>query len=502
MIDEAKKYYAALCRGEDARASLAGLRRAAKDAEGQRVLLELGVDPRLIEGFLSDGDPKTRKNAALLLGELADPGSVRPLYEAYSEEGTRFARGAYLAALQSFDVSDYLDGLQARYDMLLAYDAPPEEAKHVAEERGQLQLLLSRSGRIARHTFNGWHRPCDVIFTTERTLREQLQRQLMAAGIARSAIHPFGVRARTRDLAGPAAVRTYREILYVLHMDPPGREPGQMAESLCASDLIPILEQNHADPAPFYFRIELRGIPDMAERGKLAKQLAREIERESGGRLINSAAGYEVELRLTKVRDGSFYPCLKLYTMEDSRFAWRKRTISASMHPSLAAALIELASPLLSEDAVVLDALCGAGTFIIERNLRMFTLDDYAVDIYGEAVDAARENAAAAGVACNFIHKDFTEFTSRHQMNEIFADMPQRGKKTKEEHDGFYRDCFRRFDELLAPGGHLFLYSDETGFVKKYLRLHPSLRLKGEHEIKPREGFSFFVVEKKAGAIE
>ena len=127
----------------------------------------------------------------------------------------------------------------------------------------------------------------------------------------------------------------------------------------------------------------------------------------------------------------------------------------------------------------------------------MKTYDNYAVDIFGEAIAGAKENAAAAGVDCNFIMKDFLEFSSKHQMTEIFADMPKRGKKTKEELDAFYTGCFCQFESLLASRGHLFLYSDEEGFVKKNLRLHGDLTLLREYAIRPKENGVFYIIEKR-----
>ena len=87
--------------------------------------------------------------------------------------------------------------------------------------------------------------------------------------------------------------------------------------------------------------------------------------------------------------------------------------------------------------------------------------------------------------------------SSKHQMTEIFADMPKRGKKTKEELDAFYAGCFCQFERLMASHGHLFLYSDEEGFVKKNLRLHGDLTLLREYEIRPKENGVFYIIEKR-----
>ena len=132
---------------------------------------------------MADDDAKIRKNAALLIGELRAQEDAQALYRAYEVEKTRFVRSSYLTALKALDVSDYIDSLRERYEELLAYEPQEEERKHVTEERGLLQQLLAQSGVLKKHTFMGWKRRNDVIFTTERALREPLKKQLEASGV-------------------------------------------------------------------------------------------------------------------------------------------------------------------------------------------------------------------------------------------------------------------------------------------------------------------------------
>ncbi len=495
------QYLEAIGRGENVRGNLIEWKllcrkdpQAAEKLRGEKQALEL------LEALLSHEDAKVRKNAALLLGELGAQESLGALFDAYKTEQTRFVKSAYVQAFKGLDVTEYLDALRQRYEDLLAYRPDPEEQKHVAEERDLLWQLLSENGATKKHTFSGWNRINDVIFTTESALRQPLQKQLasLSREEVRTALHPFGVRVRTKELSRLCRLHTYRELLFTLRIKGTIRGSAEeLSQALLEGGLVTLLEQTHSEEAPFYFRIEVRGMEDPATKISLAKELAQALEGGSGGKLLNSTTDYEVEVRLTRTKDGSFYPCLKLYTIADERFAWRKQTIAASMHPSLAAALIELSRPYLSEQAVVLDAFCGVGTFVIERNLRMKAYDNYAVDLYGQAIVGARENAAAAGVTCNFITKDFTQFTSKHSMTEIFADLPRRGKKTREELDALYSSSFKKFAELLNLHGHLFLYATEEGFVKKNLRLSRELSLIQETKIRPREEGVFYIIEKQ-----
>ncbi len=496
------EYLEAIRYGEDVRNALIAYKKLCReDASALQALQQDLEATELLVGLLSHEDAKVRKNAALLLGEQKNDAAVAALMDAYETEQTRFVKGAYLQALNELDVTPYLDTLRQRYEELLSYEPSKEEQKHVDEERDELQRLLFKRGAIKKHTFNGYHGHVDVIFTTEEALREPLKKQLEAhcRQEVRTALHPFGVRVRTEELARLCKLHTYRELLFPLKLK--GTIRGQIPElskALLEGGLLSLLERMHREKGCFYFRLEVRGIEE-DKKASFIKALAHTLERDSCGGLYNSATDYEVEIRLTCTRDGSFYPCLKLYTITDDRFAWRGHVTAASMHPSLAAALIELARPYLDEQAVVLDALCGVGTFVIERNLRMKTYDNYAVDLYGEAIEGAKENAVAAAVTCNFVKKDITQFSCKHHMTEIYADMPRRGKRTKEELDAFYSDCFNQFVNLLAAGGHLFLYATEEGFVKKNLRLYKELALLRQVCVRKREDGCFYIIEKRDG---
>ena len=66
------------------------------------------------------------------------------------------------------------------------------------------------------------------------------------------------------------------------------------------------------------------------------------IEEKTDRQLINSATDYEVELRLIQTRSGRFFPCVKLQTIPMKRFAYRKMSIAASIHPAQAALIMQL----------------------------------------------------------------------------------------------------------------------------------------------------------------
>ena len=85
----------------------------------------------------------------------------------------------------------------------------------------------------------------------------------------------------------------------------------------------------------------------------------------------------------------------------------------------------------------------------------------------------------------------------KYLFDEIISNMPLRGKKTREEQDAFYSQFFDCAGKFLKNGGHMILYSNEGGFVKKQLRRHMEYRLLDEFCIREKEGFYLFIVGKK-----
>ena len=73
---------------------------------------------------------------------------------------------------------------------------------------------------------------------------------------------------------------------------------------------------------------------------------------------MNTTSGYELEIRLVAGKDGKFVPLLKLSTIPDWKFSYRKRSASTSIAPVNAALIMKLSEPYLKENARVLDPFC------------------------------------------------------------------------------------------------------------------------------------------------
>ncbi|MDP9037569.1 MAG: HEAT repeat domain-containing protein [Myxococcota bacterium] len=90
--------------------------------------------------------------------------------------------------------------------------------------------------------------------------------------------------------------------------------------------------------------------------------------------------------------------------LPDPRFLWRKRDVPASSHPTLAAALARVAEA--RPDDVVWDPFVGSGAELVERGLLGPHRSLMGSDTEPLALEAARENLAAAGIEARLEQAD------------------------------------------------------------------------------------------------
>ena len=469
-----RELYEKIKKGTDRRASLIALKKELKDEAKKKVFLTM-TGNRLDEIMkcLVDEDPKVRKNAAAILGELHCQDALDVLMDAYEEEDKLFVREAYVQALSAIDCSEYLPQL---------------------EERLQ-ELILQKKG-VKKHTFNGWNRSSEVLLLTLPAFRDVLAEQVTG----KKKILKSGVRTIVSDFEDTMKIRTFQELLFVIHTQTEkhvlSSEPETLAAQLAGSDLLQILAETHKGEAPFYFRIGVSGGMALEERSSFSRQTAAAIEKAFARKLINSTSHYEVEIRLLQNREGGFVPLLKLYTLPDHRFDYRRYYVAASMKPTMAAGLLALAKPYLKEHAQILDPFCGVGTLLIERRFLVPARNAYGIDSFGEAVEKARVNSKIAGMQINYINRDYFDFVHDYKFDEIVTDLPA-GNLTKPELDVLYRRFFEKSDEVLTEDGRMIFFSREMGLVKKQLRLHPQFRLAQEFCIQEKNGSYLFIIEKR-----
>lgn len=489
--------YRSLKKGEDLRKNLIALKQELKEGEGREELLEtLQEDNGFLAGLLLDADPKVRKNAALVLGMLGQDGNVGLLYGAYQREEKLFVKSAYLEALAGLGISSCREGLAKRLQELEGYQPKEGEEKHIREEIMALRKLLLPGQKPQRHVFQGYDSTYDLVLTTGRLYPKVTAEQVKGG---KTALLKSGVRVVTSHIKPILEIPTYKELLFYLNVRKISGEAKEAAQALVQSNLLELLGKAHQAEGPFYFRLGIQSRMLLDQRSKFAKECAFAIEQDSGRRLCNSTSDYELEIRLMETSDGTFLPLVKLFTFAEKRFGYRKNTVAASVRPEQAALAARLARPYMQEGAQVLDPFCGVGTMLIERDRACPAGYLYGLDIFGEAIEGARENASLAGKEIYFIHRDFFTFQHEYLFDEIITNMPERGRgaQGKKEQDLLYGRFFEKAGSLLKGKGKIIMYSNEKNFVKKQLRVRKEFTLLQEYAMDEKGNYQLFIIEKK-----
>lgn len=482
--------YEAIKQQSDVRKNLSLFRQCLKNET-----LEVEIQPEVFMNLLSDSDAKIRKNAALILGDLGCEEALFSLYHAYETEEKNFVKSSYLAAMGKLNCKKYLPDFKKRYEMLCALVPAEEDKKHINAEIKELEKIFLKYEGRTKHKFTGYKEEHSILLTVSKECREIVCGQIKKD---KKQIHPLGVKVETADLKPYLALRTYRELLFFLDCEKKLSEnPDKIGQALAESDLLSKLEKCHEGDAPFYFRLEIRSNQPLDKRTVFAKRIAAVLEEKSDRKLINSTSDYEVEIRLLQSKDGYFFPCVKLYTIPMRRFLYRKNSIATSIHPATAALMMEIARPYLQEGAQVLDPFCGVGTMLIERDKFIPAGDMYGTDIFGEAIEKARENTALAEKKIAYVNRDFFDFTHEYLFDEIISNMPVKGKKTKEEQSSFYEHFFEKAAKHLKENGVMVLYSNEKGFIKRQMRVDKRFHLLKEYLMREKDEYYLFVIRFK-----
>lgn len=458
-----------IVKGIDVRQNLSKLRQDIKNSpEKNEIKRTIILEKEYFLRLLSDDDAKTRKNTALLVGDLSLQSFLKPLIDAYVGETQRFVKSAYLKAVKSLDYKEYLSDFRRYQEQLLKEEMTVDNKKHIEEELKCLSELIIQEEGIRTHNYCGCEEQMECIFLTNKLHLDLLQNQIAKLDEeAQFLPFPAGVRLSTKRLERLLPLRTYRELLFVVKgMKVCDQNPEQAAEKIVHSDLLNFIKRTHDGTAPYYFRLEVKSRMTLTEKSVFTKKLSRKIEELSSRNLLNSTSNYEFEIRLIENKEQTFNVLLKLHTLKDVRFGYRKEYLATSLKPVNAAILVELAKDYMVADAQVLDPFCGVGTMLIERQKSVKANTSYGVDISEEAIYKARENTEAAGQIIHYINRDFFHFKHDYLFDEIFTNMPYAcGYVTEESIRELYLDFFPKASEVLTENGMIIMLTHDLQLV-------------------------------------
>ncbi len=149
---------------------------------------------------------------------------------------------------------------------------------------------------------------------------------------------------------------------------------------------------------------------------------------------------------------------------------YKHEHLPASLRPTAAAALNWLSQP--TDDDVVLDPLCGAGTILIERALLAPYEQLLGGDKRREAVAIAERNATAAHVSATWQTWDARALPlDAASSTRIVTNLPF-GKQigTHAENHALYQALIKEFGRVLAPKGVLVTLTSEDRLWETIIR--------------------------------
>ena len=495
----------------DVRQNLIQIRQNISDESLRRNFMYLlGGDFTLLTDLLEHEDPKVRKNAALILGMTEDEDVLPALFEAWEKEETLFVREDYLKAASMLDYREYLPKLKER---ILELEKMQEENqqqednqslwdnnKHLLLELSRLRSMVSRYERRRNHKYVKMSPAPDVILQTNRLHADVTAAQIHTGTVntMRGAVHVKG-----GDMEELLKIRTWTEMLFPI----PGTRPVAGDEKAIAQKLRDLKIGNYLkylheeSDQPFRYRIELKSqtIP-REKRGEFISRIASRLDALEKGTLQNTDSGYEVELRLIERKDKSFIPLLKLFTIPDRRYAYRKETTAQSTSASLAALAVELARPYLRDGAQLLDPFCGTGTLLMERCIAVGADPVYGVDRFGEAVAKAKINSEISQsyphAPFHFINRDFFDFTHEYSFDEVITELPKE-EATGESGKEFTERFLEKTSTLLSGGAVLTVITDNAGAMEEALKKERDCTMEDSFLLNERAGTTEFILKYK-----
>jgi len=454
-------------------AAAALLCRAAKRKEFLEKLIERYKDNKApLYDALKNEQPKLRKNTAQLIGLLGDPADCHNVIEALKVEQTRFARPSMILSI------GMLGGEEAKA-FLESYKVPEAAADneqiHYREESHALRTAQGRFFAFDKHNFLKLPVPCEIELRSPEMLSRGLAVEMAELGYRVAARHYSAVRIHTDDISRIYKARCFTEMLFVISIgsSPTAKDIAFKAKAFFNKILIP----SHDGNPPFGFRVEVKGT-NPNERVELVRDISAAL---SCDKFKNSTSNYDVELRVELQKNGSANLYMKLYTIPDTRFDYRKNSIPASMHPVTAAAIIRYAELYLKKGARVLDPCCGSGTFLLEREKYCECASLTGVDITHKTIDIARENAQAAGSNAKFIANDCLRFVADRPYDEVIANLPFGNRVgSHEDNTRLYAGILDKLPRWMPYGGVAVLYTMEYTLLKKLIRERGNLRMMSE----------------------
>ena len=369
-----------------------------------RFVAEPAVRAALLD-CLSDPNPVTRRRAATALGHARGSEVENALLEAWTRDADPVMHRRIAEALGKVGTALSLATLE---EALLAPDA--ELGRIARRALAMVQRTESRPARGAIDPSKTASRPVRVEFEARRGIEEILIDELRAIPEL-SDVQKHGPGRIIAELRGPLeplfGARTMLSFVFPLPPEP--RHAGESsADAIGRALSSEVAREVLATWTSGAVRYRIRWADGRHRRAE-TWSVARAIDG-AHPHLVNDPTSSLWEFRVTETQD-LVEIALAPRALDDPRFTWRRADVPAASHPTIAAALARIAGA--RDGDVVWDPFVGSAAELIERSRLGGVVALLGTDTDARALEAARENIAAAGVHARLEQMDALDWRPR-----------------------------------------------------------------------------------------
>jgi len=147
-----------------------------------------------------------------------------------------------------------------------------------------------------------------------------------------------------------------------------------------------------------------------------------------------------------------------------SKRPYKQEHVPGSLKPAVAAALLQIAN--VTQNMLILDPCCGAGTILIEA--KSYGATAWGGDIDEKAISAARLNAAQAGADVHIQQWDARALPiSAKSVNCVISNLPWgRAVATDVPLSDLYQEIGKEIERVLTPGGKAVLLTNLPDLIQ------------------------------------
>ena len=223
---------------------------------------------------------------------------------------------------------------------------------------------------------------------------------------------------------------------------------------------------------PFRVTSRLSGRRNFRRRD--LQQVVERVFLERGWYLATSNAALDV---WAEVHGDDGYISIKLSKNDMAQRPYKQAHIPASLKPTIAYSMVRLSRPHPND--VFLDAMCGAGTILLER--AHISRYRYLIggDISTEALDATVTNFGRQHQPRQFFHWDIRTLPLQpNSVDKIVCNLPF-GETIGNvpQLTNLYRRCLREYERVLKPRGRMVLLTSQRELLNTELKQRRSLRV-------------------------